>query len=273
MNHADQFRQTPLDSDPVLPDAGGDILSDPQASGSVSELAEALQPLQTIQELVSAGGPVVAILLGVSVIALTVAVAKAIQLRAAIRPPAKRLAGAFQAYARGSVEEAQDLFEAIPGATAHLCAVAVRGKKKRQEMDSLREQVSVAARGSVADMRSHLRILEVISQVAPLLGLLGTILGMIDVFQTLESAGDTVRPSALAGGIWVALLTTATGLAVSIPATLCVQWFDGVIEREIVAIETGVTAIMTDQALPEAVQAVAANNVTRLKHAVPAAGE
>ena len=55
------------------------------------------------------------------------------------------------------------------------------------------------------------RLLDTIGQTAPLLGLFGTVLGMIDAFQALQEAGQAVDPSLLAGGIWVALLTTAAG--------------------------------------------------------------
>ena len=65
---------------------------------------------------------------------------------------------------------------------------------------------------------SFLPSLEVISQVSPLVGLLGTVIGMIDSFNELELGGSLVDPSILAGGIWTALLTTAMGLIVAIPA-------------------------------------------------------
>ena len=65
---------------------------------------------------------------------------------------------------------------------------------------------------------SFLPSLEVISQVSPLVGLLGTVIGMIDSFNELELGGSLVDPAILAGGIWTALLTTAMGLIVAIPA-------------------------------------------------------
>jgi biopolymer transport protein ExbB len=71
-----------------------------------------------------------------------------------------------------------------------------------------------------------------VAQVAPLLGLFGTVLGMIEAFQGLQQAGAAVDPSALAGGIWVALLTTAVGLVVAMPASLLLTWFDGRIAGE-----------------------------------------
>jgi biopolymer transport protein ExbB len=76
------------------------------------------------------------------------------------------------------------------------------------------------------------RILDVIAQLAPLLGLFGTVLGMIDAFQTLQGAGAAVDPSLLAGGIWVALMTTAVGLAVAMPTSLLLTWLEARVEGE-----------------------------------------
>ena len=70
------------------------------------------------------------------------------------------------------------------------------------------------------------RFLDTVAQVAPLLGLFGTVLGMIEAFQALQEAGSQVDPSLLAGGIWVALLTTAAGLAVAMPASVVLSWFE-----------------------------------------------
>jgi biopolymer transport protein ExbB len=63
-------------------------------------------------------------------------------------------------------------------------------------------------------------VLELISTIAPLLGLLGTVLGMIAAFQALQESGSRADPAILAGGIWEALLTTAAGMAVAIPASI-----------------------------------------------------
>ena len=73
---------------------------------------------------------------------------------------------------------------------------------------------------------SFLPSLEVISQVSPLVGLLGTVIGMIDSFNELELGGSLVDPSVLAGGIWTALLTTAMGLIVAIPALVSHYFFE-----------------------------------------------
>ena len=75
-------------------------------------------------------------------------------------------------------------------------------------------------------MQRFVPTLEVIAQVSPLIGLLGTVIGMIDSFNELELGGSLVDPSILAGGIWTALLTPAMGLIVAIPALVSHYFFD-----------------------------------------------
>ena len=75
-------------------------------------------------------------------------------------------------------------------------------------------------------MQRFMPTLEIIAQVSPLIGLLGTVIGMIDSFNELELGGSLVDPSILAGGIWTALLTTAMGLIVAIPALISHYFFD-----------------------------------------------
>ena len=94
-----------------------------------------------------------------------------------------------------------------------------------------REETERFARQRLVEARVGLRALDVIATVAPLLGLLGTVLGMIEAFQALQGSGARADPSALAGGIWEALLTTAAGMAVAIPAALALAWFEGAIDR------------------------------------------
>ncbi|MDO6806083.1 MotA/TolQ/ExbB proton channel family protein, partial [Wenyingzhuangia sp. 1_MG-2023] len=85
---------------------------------------------------------------------------------------------------------------------------------------ALREETLRLARIEVGKLTQGLRPLEVIANIAPLLGLFGTVLGMIEAFQAMEAAGSKVDPAVLSGGIWQALLTTAGGLAVAIPVSM-----------------------------------------------------
>ena len=96
---------------------------------------------------------------------------------------------------------------------------------------SAREETARVAKKELADAATGLRALELIATIAPLLGLLGTVLGMIAAFQALQEAGNNADPALLAGGIWEALLTTAAGMAVAIPASVALTWFEAVIDR------------------------------------------
>ena len=94
------------------------------------------------------------------------------------------------------------------------------------------DRVDAMAEAELARLERGFRLLDAIAQSAPLLGLFGTVLGMIQAFQAMQGAGTSVDPSVLAGGIWVALLTTAVGLAVAIPASLVLTWFEATVARE-----------------------------------------
>ncbi|MDD8024208.1 MAG: MotA/TolQ/ExbB proton channel family protein [Paracoccaceae bacterium] len=87
------------------------------------------------------------------------------------------------------------------------------------------------ARALLARARAGLRGLELAVAIGPLLGLLGTVTGMIAAFQALQEAGARADPATLAGGIWEALLTTAAGMAVAIPAQVALTWFESVVDR------------------------------------------
>ncbi|MEL6980005.1 MAG: MotA/TolQ/ExbB proton channel family protein [Pseudomonadota bacterium] len=116
-----------------------------------------------------------------------------------------------------------------------------------------RERTARLAKEALADLRSGLRGLKVIIVIAPLLGLLGTVLGMIEAFQTLQASGARADPSALAGGIWEALLTTAAGMAVAIPAAVALTYFESVIERTRISMESvGAIVFAERRTAPEA---------------------
>ena len=98
-----------------------------------------------------------------------------------------------------------------------------------------------------ARLESGFRLLDSVAQLAPLLGLFGTVLGMIEAFQSLQQAGAQVDPSLLAGGIWVALLTTAVGLAVAMPTALVLSWFEARMDAERVTAGRAISTILFPQ--------------------------
>lgn len=102
---------------------------------------------------------------------------------------------------------------------------------KDQTDEEVRTKVFQIGQGELRSLSRYVSALSVISTVAPLVGLLGTVMGMIRAFAKLQSAGAQVNPALLAGGIWEALLTTAAGLAIAIIATVVVSYCDAVIDR------------------------------------------
>lgn len=111
--------------------------------------------------------------------------------------------------------------------------------------NAAREEVGRIARALLSELRAGLRPLDLIVTIAPLLGLLGTVLGMIAAFQALQEAGAQSDPATLAGGIWEALLTTAAGMAVAIPASMALTWFDSIADRLQAEMEDDATRIFT----------------------------
>ena len=153
-----------------------------------------------ILELVELGGPVVAILLVMSVIAVAIVLWKIVvfELEGVGR-------GAHRGFLGRTLAEVRD--SGLP-------------------REDLRARLYARLEAEFGRTAAGLRALDLTSQIAPLLGLFGTVLGMIAAYRTLQEAGSTADPSILAGGIWVALMTTAAGLVVAIPTSMILSWFD-----------------------------------------------
>ncbi|MEL7164979.1 MAG: MotA/TolQ/ExbB proton channel family protein [Pseudomonadota bacterium] len=170
------------------------------------------------------GGPVVAALLVVSVVTLAVLLYKLWQFAAAHVGRHQALRAAVAAWDAGDRPRAREALARSGSYLAPLVEGAFDGQNQVRLQAMAEERFVQLERG--------FRYLDSVAQLAPLLGLFGTVLGMIEAFQSLQAAGAQVDPSILAGGIWVALLTTAVGLVVAMPTALALAWFEGRMERE-----------------------------------------
>jgi len=94
----------------------------------------------------------------------------------------------------------------------------------------------------IGAMTRRMRVLDMVVQAAPMLGLLGTVIGMIDAFSTLATSDGVVDQALLAGGIWTALTTTAAGLAIALVTYFVATWLEGRIENERQSIEAAMSA-------------------------------
>ena len=178
--------------------------------------------------LVALGGPVLALLLGVSVIALALVLVKLWQHQSAHVGRRRHLQRALERWDAGDAEAASVEI----ARSRHFLAPVVALGAQLAGRDDVRNRLESEAEQRIAPLEGGFRVLDTIAQLSPLLGLLGTVLGMIEAFQALQDAGDRVDPSALAGGIWVALMTTAAGLSVAMPVSVVLSWFEGRIDDE-----------------------------------------
>ncbi|MCB1746534.1 MAG: MotA/TolQ/ExbB proton channel family protein [Gammaproteobacteria bacterium] len=197
-------------------------------------------------DLLVLGGPVVLVLGLFSLAALTVALAKAWQWWH-LRPlRGATVTTALDHLERGERHQALLLVKGQRNPRAHLLAQTLELlDDPALDLAALRDEALRQARTAVSQLASHLRVLEVVAGLAPLLGLFGTVLGMIEAFQAMEGAGTAVDPAVLSGGIWKALLTTAAGLAVAIPVALAHGWFERRVEVEAATLRDDLDRVFT----------------------------
>ena len=178
-----------------------------------------ISPFRALYEL---GGPVLILLLLVSIFTLTIILLKSWQFRTARVNKGGQIRQAVASWDRGKHDRA---LSEIQTSKHFLAPVVALGMQERGG-DGLTKRLESEAEQKLLPMESGFRILDMVAQLAPLLGLLGTVIGMIEAFQALQDAGSQVVPAALAGGFWVSLLTTAAGLTVAMPTSVALSWFE-----------------------------------------------
>ncbi len=180
------------------------------------------------------GGILMVPILACSVIGLAVFFERAWMLRASRNVPrdlARRVEDLFR---RGQVEEAMALCRRSRSPLARVLMAAL--KNAGLERDAVKEAVQEVGRREAAHLERYVGVLGTVANVSPLLGLLGTVSGMIKAF-TVISVEGVGNPASLAGGISEALITTAAGLTVAIPAFVAYRYFLGKVDRIVLELE------------------------------------
>ena len=169
------------------------------------------------------GGVIMWPILLCSVIGLTVIIDRYIVLR-----KAKINIPAFMVRIRGMIKK-KDISGAISHCMEEKSPVAniVRKGLRKYKLghERVKEAIENAGSQEISKLEKGLPVLATVAGIAPLLGFLGTVTGMISAFMTIEDLAGSVNPSDLAGGIWEALVTTAFGLMVGIPALAFYNYF------------------------------------------------
>jgi len=199
-----------------------------------------------LQELLDKGGIVMFIIMLLSVYVVAVLLFKLVQF---IK---------FHTHSREYVNEIMDAIEDKQYADAVRIAANAKSPLARVLETALKSVVNrtlgddkklraIEESGSrqIRKYETHLRGLEMVATIAPLLGLLGTVLGMVKAFAGIGAGGGQVDPSILASGIWEALLTTVAGLSVAIPALAIYYIVDGRVESMRAAWKDTVTSVLS----------------------------
>lgn len=202
--------------------------------------------LSPAADLVQTGGPVVVILLTMSILATAVVLLKFWQFYRSGAVQRKIGRQGIELLKEGKTKEALFLVREAKSPVPQALARAIRGIERGLPEDKVREEVLRFGGNVLEELRSGFRILEVIATLAPLLGLLGTVIGMIEAFRELELAGNQVNPALLSGGIWKALLTTAVGLSVAIPVVAVLNWLERIVESLAHELDSVITRVFTE---------------------------
>jgi biopolymer transport protein ExbB len=165
--------------------------------------------------LFSHGGPMFWVLLATGALGVAVFAERFLHYHRAEINSAEFLAGVRNVIRRDNIVEALSICDATPGPVARLVKTAILNREKGRE--GIREALEEAGLIEVPRLEEKLNLLATIAQIAPLLGLLGTVLGFIDVFGALQAEGAFAHSGKLAGGVWQSLICTAMGLAISAP--------------------------------------------------------
>lgn len=164
-----------------------------------------------------------------SIIAVTIIVERLIHLhRARVKIP--HFLKQIKEYLKvGELDQALHLSEVSPGPVASVVESGIRNHTRNTSQD-WEKIISMTGSKELRRLEKNLRGLGIIAHISPLLGLLGTVTGMIKAFMQIQGLGGSVDASVLAGGIWEALLTTAAGLAVAIPTMFAYHYFEGKVD-------------------------------------------
>jgi biopolymer transport protein ExbB len=155
------------------------------------------------------------LLLALSAIVIVVFIERLLHYHRAQINSMEFLNGVRNVLKRDNVVEALSICDATPGPVARLVKTAILNRDRGRE--GVRDALEEAGLLEVPRLEDKLNLLATIAQIAPLMGLLGTVMGFMSMFHELQQLGAFATPDRLAGGIWGALISMAGGLAVAIP--------------------------------------------------------
>jgi biopolymer transport protein ExbB len=196
----------------------------------------------TLPVLLSYGGSVLWVLLIVSAVAVAVFIERFLHCHRAQINSTEFLNGVRTVLKRNNVVEALSICDATPGPVARLVKVAILNRDLGRER--VREALEEAGSAEVPRLEAKLNLLATIAQLSPLIGLLGTVLGFMKMFAEMEKKGLTANVGNLSEGVWTALICTAAGLAIAIPAHAAYNYLVSRVNSIVLDMERSATEIV-----------------------------
>jgi biopolymer transport protein ExbB len=191
--------------------------------------------------LLSHGGTMIWVILLASAVAVAVFIERVLHFHRAQINSMEFLNGVRNVLKRENVVEAVSICDATPGPVARLVKVAILSRDKGRE--GVREALEEAGLIEVPPLEDKLNLLATIAQISPLMGLLGTVLGFIQIFTTLQTKVTVPTIQDLSGGVWQALICTAAGLAVAIPCYAAYNYLVSRVNAIVLDMEKAATEI------------------------------
>lgn len=166
-------------------------------------------------QLIQKGGPMMWLILAISIVAAVLFLKKLFDLHRAQIKWVDFLKGIYNILARRNVVEAVSICEETPGPVASIVRAAVLHHDEDKE--SIQRAIEEAGLAEIPRLERNLTMLATLAQITPMMGLLGTVLGMMKVLLAVQEKSPLVQSGDLMGGLWQALISTAASLAVAIP--------------------------------------------------------
>jgi biopolymer transport protein ExbB len=185
-------------------------------------------------ELVKAGGWLMIPIIACSVVAMAIILERLWALRSKRVVPGNLVAQVWQYHRKGKLNNTYITAVRDGSSLGRILAAGLVNRQHSREV--MKESIEESGRQVVSEMERYLNTLGTIASISPLLGLLGTVIGMIKVFSAITIAG-VGNPTVLAGGISEALITTAAGLSVAIPSLMFHRYFESRVQRLVIKME------------------------------------
>lgn len=192
--------------------------------------------------IIEMGGPMMYPILLCSILFVAILIERLYHYHRAEIDTNQFVAGIRNVLKKKKIAEAISICDDTPGPVAHIVKAGILKHDRAKE--EIKETIGDAALHEVPRLEKNLNILATVAHISPLLGLLGTVLGMIGAFQEIQRESGRVNAGDLAGGIWEALVTTAAGLCVAIPAYVAYNYLVSRVSSLVLDMERSATEVV-----------------------------